>query len=124
VTEASIVLVVDDDPIVLDVISSLLRQIGFSVLSSDNPLEAFEFLRMKSEIAALVSDFEMPHMNGEQLALAAKKLRPTLPVYILSGKLPPQDPSAAWDRWFVKGASITPLVHQLQTQEPPLQNIA
>ncbi len=118
------VLVVDDDPIVLDVVSALLRQVGFCVLSSSSPVEAYDLLQVRNEIAVVVSDYEMPQMNGEQFAHAAKQVRPTLPVYILSGKLPPTSGSAPWDGWFVKGGPITSLVQQLRTVTPLVQGAA
>lgn len=109
-----LVLVVDDDPGVLDMLTSLLRQIGFQVISSGSAVEAYGVLESCRDIEVLVSDFEMPQMNGEQLAAAAKKLRPSMPVFILSGKLPPHRSAAPWDGWFMKGASINALVQKLE----------
>lgn len=119
-----LVLVVDDDPLVLDVFSSLLRQIGFGVMSSGNAVEAFGVLQACRDIEVLISDFDMPQMNGEQLAMAAKKLRPSLPVFILSGMLPPYSCSTPWDGWFIKGASINALVKQLEAVTPSIEGAA
>jgi two-component system cell cycle response regulator CpdR len=106
-------LVVDDDCNVLELSSATLELFGYSVVATTNPVEALRLLQQDVEIAGLVSDFRMPVINGEQLAILAKRLRPELPVFILSGTTPPERLTAVWDAWFVKGSPFKELVVKL-----------
>jgi CheY-like chemotaxis protein len=106
-------LVIDDDCEVLETSSALLRHLGFAVVSTSNPVEALHLLQNNAEIDGVVCDFRMPLMNGEELAQAAKTLRPELPVFILSGTYPPERHEAPWDAWFLKGTPIADLVAKL-----------
>jgi two-component system, cell cycle response regulator CpdR len=108
-------LVVDDDWSVLKVSSTLLQQFGYDVVTTTDPAEALSLLQQNLPIAGLVTDFRMPVMNGEELAQLAKRIRPDLPVFILSGTNPPERLSAAWDEWFFKGSSFAELVAKIDT---------
>lgn len=80
------VLVVDDEPLVLDVISMLLRKRGYSVKSFDDPKTALDDLRSQPngyDIA--IVDFSMPEMSGVDLALAMRVIHPDLPIVLASG---------------------------------------
>ncbi len=107
-------LLVDDDEIVLETLRKLLQLVGFRVVSHSSGHAALAELEQRKDIAVLVSDFEMPGINGEQLARAAKQQRPTMPVYICSGHQPPDMQPTPWDEWFLKGGNITRLVRRLQ----------
>ncbi|MFB3916219.1 MAG: response regulator [Terriglobales bacterium] len=108
-------LLVDDDYGVLQMVASVLRTFGFNVIAEADSLRALEMVTGgTAEITVLVCDFDMPGVNGVQLARAAKKHRPTVPVLILSGRFPPDLQPAPWDAWFVKGMHTTELVAQLQ----------
>jgi len=108
------VLVVDDDDIVLDMLARVLEHFGFTVIAENDALQALSTLEECDDIAVLVCDFEMPRLNGEQLARAAKTRRPNLPVFIVSGAHPPELSSVPWDAWFLKGAATTDLIKKLQ----------
>ena len=61
-----VILVVDDEPVILDSLSDILSIHGFQVLKSSNGLEALETLR--DQIPDLIlADIMMPEMNGYQL---------------------------------------------------------
>ncbi len=107
-------LLVDDDEVVLGTLRALLQHCGFRVLSHTSGSAALADLEQRDDIAVLVCDFEMPGINGEQLARAAKQQHPAMPVYICSGNHPPERQSTPWDGWFLKGGHIIQLVHQLQ----------
>ncbi|HYG99814.1 MAG TPA: response regulator [Terriglobales bacterium] len=110
-----IIMVVDDDDATLQTMVMLLRHFGFAVMSECDSAQALAVLKQHTEIAVLVCDFEMPGMNGEELARAAKSYRPTLPVFVFSGTHPPEASEAPWDAWFMKGAAINELIQKLQT---------
>jgi CheY-like chemotaxis protein len=106
-------LVVDDDTAVLEISNALLQNLGFTVISTSDPLEALSLLQNNPEIDGLVSDYRMPVMNGEELAQAARTLRSKLPIFILSGSYPPERVSAPWDGWILKGSPVRDLFARL-----------
>lgn len=66
-TAATTVLVVDDSPIIRDLVSEALRSHGMLVIEAGDGVEALEHLDAHPEITLVVSDVEMPRMNGHEL---------------------------------------------------------
>jgi CheY-like chemotaxis protein len=84
--EAGTVLVVEDDPDVLDVAVESLRTLGYNVLSAANAIEALRILERDLPIDLLFSDVIMPRgMSGVELAREARRRRPSLRVLLASG---------------------------------------
>ena len=80
------ILVVDDDPLVYGYICEVLTAAGYRVLGSTDPVEAWEIaLDGGHRIDALVSDLEMPGMNGVQLAERVRGLGLGAAVLFVSG---------------------------------------
>ena len=80
------VLVVEDDPEVLEVTVESLRTIGYEVLTAADAPSALAVLQRDPEIDILFSDVVMPRgMNGVELARHALRLRPGLRVLLASG---------------------------------------
>ncbi|HBO1215132.1 TPA: PAS domain S-box protein [Pseudomonas aeruginosa] len=61
------VLVVDDDPLVLNNTAAMLEDLGCSVLKADSASLALEILTATPELDILLTDQAMPRMNGSQL---------------------------------------------------------
>jgi signal transduction histidine kinase/CheY-like chemotaxis protein len=80
------ILVVEDEPAVLDVAVEGLRELGYRVRVAHNAAEALAVLRAGAPVDVLFSDVVMPGgMNGAQLAVEARRLRPALKVLLTSG---------------------------------------
>jgi PAS domain S-box-containing protein len=79
------VLVVDDEPDVMDLAATLFRNIGYEVYTANNGYDALEILQRSADIAVLFSDVMMPHMNGIELAIQARRLRPDMKILLASG---------------------------------------
>jgi signal transduction histidine kinase len=80
------VLVVEDDRPVLDMAVQGLRGLGYRVLIAENAVIALSILKGDDSINILFSDVVMPGgMNGVQLAVEARRLRPELKVLLTSG---------------------------------------
>ncbi|WP_314955898.1 response regulator [Bradyrhizobium cosmicum] len=58
------VLVVDDDPGVLDVLVGMLEELGCTVVSAQSGPAALDQLRQNQEISILITDINMPGMDG------------------------------------------------------------
>jgi CheY-like chemotaxis protein len=79
------ILVVDDDPQVLEVAATACAEIGLTVLRADDGPGALEILRENPEVELLLTDISMPNMTGWELAHAAKQKYPDLKVIYTSG---------------------------------------
>ena len=80
-----VVLVVDDDPLVLDITASFLEDRGCDIITAPDANEALQKLDANHRIEILITDMNMPGKNGYDLADAAVKMRGRLRVLLLSG---------------------------------------
>ena len=80
------ILVVEDDEDVLVVAAESLRELGYQVVTAGNAAQALEILRGDQAVELLLSDVIMPGgMNGVQLTVEARRIRPELKVLLTSG---------------------------------------
>ena len=80
------ILVVEDDQMVLQLVVKVLKIAQFHVLSAENAEQALELAaNLDTPIDLLLSDVNMPGMNGPDLGEALKKARPDLRVVLMSG---------------------------------------
>ncbi len=85
-TTSRTVLVVDDEPEVLELATEILRRVGYSVLEAGGGAAALEVARRhEGEIHLLVTDMVMPGISGRDLAEQLRALRSGLPVLYISG---------------------------------------
>ena len=78
-------LLVDDDPLVRELVGEQLRCAGYSVTVCAEGRSAIERLDAGLAVDLLLTDFAMPEMSGVTLAREARKRRPELPVVVLTG---------------------------------------
>jgi DNA-binding response OmpR family regulator len=78
------ILCIDDDPSLLEVQKALFESKGYRVLIAPNGPSGIMFAR-KHAIDAIVLDFKMPSMDGNQVAQVLMKEQPTVPVVVWSG---------------------------------------
>jgi len=84
VSHAPLVVCVDDDAAVARALSRSFQREQLSSLATTEPEEALEWV-LENEVAVLVSDFNMPVMNGVELASRVRQLRPTTVRILLTG---------------------------------------
>ena len=77
-------LVVDDDPMVLDILRDLLAADGHLFETAADGREALEKFHM-GWYDLVLTDLAMPEMNGDKLATAIKRIVPDKPVVLLTG---------------------------------------
>jgi CheY-like chemotaxis protein len=75
-------LVVDDEPLVLELTQRALESFGHRVLTAGSGAQAIDLLQAHPEIAAVVLDAIMPDMNGVETLRGLHALRPELPVLV------------------------------------------
>ncbi len=80
------VLVVDDEPFLMEMVRDLLEDMGYAVLGLTDPEEALEvFRRDPGAFDLVITDQRMPRMSGEDLADAMSSARPDMPVILCTG---------------------------------------
>jgi CheY-like chemotaxis protein len=80
------VLVIDDDPLMLEAVSRVLREAGFNVLKSTTGPKGLNMLRYGgAEIRVLVLDYHMPKFDGSDTLAFARKLNPRIKIIGLTG---------------------------------------
>ncbi|HJU20740.1 MAG TPA: ATP-binding protein [Stellaceae bacterium] len=84
---SGIVLVVEDDPDVLNVVLAQLEDLGYATLAAANGPEALQILQTSEKpVDVLLTDVVMPGgMTGVELVRAARTVRPGLPAVLTSG---------------------------------------
>jgi signal transduction histidine kinase len=79
------VLFVDDDFLISLSTASLLEDLGHTVIKAPSGPAALEVLKNDKPVDLMITDYAMPGMTGLQLAEAARKLRPDLPILLATG---------------------------------------
>lgn len=78
------ILVVDDEQVIIDTYSSILEVLGYSTVLYSKPLDAVKDMK-DLDFDLLITDYNMPDMNGLELAQYVKSVKPAIPVIICSG---------------------------------------
>jgi CheY-like chemotaxis protein len=80
------VLLVDDEPAILETVATMLERIGFRVLTARDGAEGLECYRAHAaEIGLVILDLTMPRMDGRETFQAIRNHRADLPVILSSG---------------------------------------
>jgi CheY-like chemotaxis protein len=81
-----VVLVVEDEPMVGEVVQAMLRMGGFDSVHAKGPFEALQILEdPQQQFELLLTDFRMPRMTGIELIQKCKPLRPEMKTILYSG---------------------------------------
>ncbi len=85
-TPARVVLLVEDEDLVRELVTSVLEREGFTVLAADRGREALEMLaRLNGPIELLITDLVMPGMSGQDLSARVAETHPEARVVFISG---------------------------------------
>ncbi|MBD2747237.1 PAS domain S-box protein [Microvirga sp. BT688] len=83
---AGTVLIVEDEPAVLEVASDIFDSLGYDVLTATDAQKAIAVLESDAAIDVMFSDVIMPNgMNGVELSRKAREMRPSLRILLASG---------------------------------------
>ena len=104
--DSRLVLLVEDEPLILLTLQSLLEDAGYSVLPANNADEAVLALEESiSELLGLITDIRLGSgRDGWSLARHARSLRPDLPVVYVSGD--------SAHRWVIEGVPSSLMVQK------------
>jgi signal transduction histidine kinase len=79
------VLIVEDDPAVRVLVSTVLSELGYAFVEAGNADSAVPILDSTQRIDLLISDVGLPGTNGRQLAEIGRQYRPDLKVLFITG---------------------------------------
>jgi CheY-like chemotaxis protein len=87
------VLVVEDDRAVRYLFTAVLRGNGYKVIACEDGAKGLEAAQAKiSEIDAVITDATMPGLDGRELVVRIRALRPEMPVLVVSGTMEDRSP--------------------------------
>lgn len=95
------VLVVDDDPITLDVLTGILSKNGYRVITATNGMEAFKLV-IAEKPQVIITDMTMPKLDGYGLFSALQSIPETMftPVILISTVAHEDEESRAFEKGF------------------------
>jgi CheY-like chemotaxis protein len=85
-TDVDTVLIVEDEPDLMEVAAELFRSMGYEVLTAGNATDALEILQRRPRIDTLFTDVMMPNgMSGIELAKLTRTRYPDIKIILASG---------------------------------------
>ncbi|MBD3217256.1 MAG: response regulator, partial [candidate division Zixibacteria bacterium] len=82
--QTSKILIVDDEQIILNIASDVLKSEGYKIDTTQDPCEALEKIGSE-KYDFLLTDIKMPHMDGMTLAKEAQKISPDTGTIFMTG---------------------------------------
>lgn len=115
--EMNDLVVVDDSPLLLCVLSELFKEHGYTVRTASDGFDALALIRDQVP-DILVSDLEMPGMSGFELLSVVRRRFPTIAVIAMSGAYSwaTLSPGIAADGFYAKGSSSVCSLLKLLTE--------
>jgi two-component system, cell cycle sensor histidine kinase and response regulator CckA len=91
-------LIVDDEPAILELVSRVCETIGYSCFRAENGTDALSLFEQHcADIAAIMTDVNMPGMDGFALIRAVRSRSPQMKIILSSGSLGGADEQVAID---------------------------
>lgn len=83
------ILVVDDEDPVREMLTWMLQEAGHEVHQAVDGQQALSFLHAHGPVDLVLSDVNMPRIDGLELCVRVRERWPDLPVLLISGRPPP-----------------------------------
>jgi CheY-like chemotaxis protein len=108
-----VILCVDDELVGLRIRKLLLERAGYSVLTAPDGPSGVEILSQQ-HIDAVVLDYFMPGMDGGEVAVKMREVKPQIPILLLSAYLGlPKEVTALVDIYMTKGEGAPVLLQNV-----------
>jgi CheY-like chemotaxis protein len=111
------ILCIDDNQDVLDCEKAFLESFGYTVLTAPSGVHGLELASIHS-VDVVIVDYFMPEMNGHEVAMEMRRLRPQAPIIMLSGAVDvPEQALKSIDIFIAKehlASQLLPAIAQLQ----------
>jgi PAS domain S-box-containing protein len=80
------ILLVDDEPLVIEVLQEILQLQGYRITTADGSLKALEtFRKSPRDFDLVITDMTMPKLTGDRLSQEIKKIRTDIPIILCTG---------------------------------------
>ncbi len=90
------ILYVDDDEALVFMMTRMLRRLNYDVTGHQHPGDALDAVRAAPDrFDVLITDMSMPHLDGPDLVAQVRKIRPDLPIVMVTGYIRPEDTEKA-----------------------------
>src|ERR1039458_91272 len=114
--QSTVLLCIDDNEDVLECEKSFLESFGYSVLTAASGSKGLE-LASKHSVDVVILDYFMPEMNGQEVAIEIRRLRPEAAIIMLSGAADVPEQALRWvDAFIAKdrlASQLLPTIAQL-----------
>ena len=115
-SKKKVILCIDDDQSVLECEREFLTTFGYTVLTAPSGDEGLK-LASKNCVDVVIVDYCMPHMNGQEVAIEVRRLRPQATIIMLSGSVTvPQEAVNTVDAFVRKDRLATELLPAIESQ--------
>ena len=106
-TENRRMLVADDDPAILRLITTILEKENFSVVMARDGREAYKILQADPNFTAAILDVVMPHISGPELVryMKSEERLKKIPVMMMTAE---QDPKLSSDSFYAGALVFLP----------------
>ena len=85
-TTTQTILLIDDEKQLLDIVQTMLEEMGFSVITASGGKEGLKsFRKYVNQLSMVILDFSMPDMTGKEVFNEIKKHAPQIPILIATG---------------------------------------
>jgi len=113
------ILVVDDEPIIGEMLQRMLSDIGYEILLCSCSTQALEvFTQQRARITLVLTDMNMLVMNGADLTHRIKQLSPAMPVVLCTGFSEIMDEEKA-RRMGIDDFMMKPVIQRQVCPDPP-----
>jgi len=116
VLQSAVLLCIDDNEDVLECEKSFLETFGYTVLTAPSGGKGLELASIHS-VDVVIVDYFMPEMNGAEVAIEMKRLRPQAPIIMLSGAVDVPEQALKWVDAFIPkdclASQLLPTIAQL-----------
>lgn len=103
VNHGKVILCVDDEVMGLSMRKMTLESQGYHVFTAENGPDGLSIFSAEP-IDLVLLDYKMPGMNGDVVAERMKRLKPSVPILLLSAYIDlPRETLALVDRYMTKG---------------------
>ncbi len=99
------VLAIDDQTVILDLISAMCQSLGYEVVTASSGSEGIALAR-KHQFTIVLTDLAMPGMSGLEAAAEIRKIQPSVPVVLVTGWEVNTDPAQ------LEAAGITEVLYK------------
>lgn len=113
------ILMVEDEPMLLEVVTADLEDAGFAVVQAIKAETALDLLKGGTEVDLLFTDIRLPgSMDGWQLAEEARALKPTLPIIYATGFSHTAPRLAEGAMFFTKPYRVSAIIRAIRILAP------